>query len=921
MPKEELKIYFSERENVKYLAFDEYKKLIDDEGKYELLQGFFEALGVKSKVDIRWEIHSGWLENETRYIAAKKSREKSLVLWSMLLDAAAHMPYILKASGTGTLYLLKQERWLLNKSGEFVKASDAVKNDLGEEYDVSSEAASVLLEYLGIKSADDEEVLNEFKQLLEKDPKEAKRFLETYKKQLEQKQRSENDSLNIYDVTNNDNKYDEVLSGSNAVRSTDKNTTKHDVSFGRIEHHEERAGILHYNPNDDFDDFTDEEDYSDEDEFTPRKVDYKKRRKSEEKKSSVRLERLSRLEALQDRAEAVSKYSFEWFKIWLETEMITKKENTSDSREVSISFAKVEREPDTKRTLVLKNPNRYIPAFMEDLADIPVILHMKDGKTKTVAIEVANIKSYTLRVKLRSGEDIDDIDLSNVAEATIDAQSPVFLIEALKKQFESLGLENERDMKKDLCENIEFVFGPPGTGKTTYLARNVIIPIMGKEAKSKVLVLTPTNKAADVIASRIMKELKEDRSYRDWLVRFGTTDDEEIEQNGVLKEKTFNIHSMAENVTVTTMARFPYDYFMPEGKRMYLYDIDWDYIIIDEASMIPLVNIILPLYKLKPKKFIIAGDPFQIEPIITLEQWKGENIYTMVGLKSFKNPETSPFKYKVTPLMTQYRSIPEIGAVFSKLTYDGVLEHYRDSKSMKTLGFEEKLNIMPLNIIKFPVSRYESIYRAKRLQKSAYQIYSALFTYEYISFLAKKFHESTPGSFLRIGVISPYKAQAELIEQLLESEKLPKEVEVQAGTIHGFQGDECDMVFVVFTSPPKISDSAEMFLNKKNIINVSVSRARDYLFIIMPDDDTDDIEKLSLIKRLEGIIKKSGGFTEKTAAELEETIFGEADHLENNVFSTSHQIVNVYGMPEKYYEVRTEDNAVDIQIHREKTAL
>jgi hypothetical protein len=44
-------------------------------------------------------------------------------------------------------------------------------------------------------------------------------------------------------------------------------------------------------------------------------------------------------------------------------------------------------------------------------------------------------------------------------------------------------------------------------------------------------------------------------------------------------------------------------------------------------------------------------------------------------------------------------------------------------------------------------------------------------------------------------------------------------------------------------------------------------------------------------------------------------MFGDAAYLENNAFSTSHQSVNVYGLPEKCYEIRTEDNAVDVQIH------
>ena len=45
-------------------------------------------------------------------------------------------------------------------------------------------------------------------------------------------------------------------------------------------------------------------------------------------------------------------------------------------------------------------------------------------------------------------------------------------------------------------------------------------------------------------------------------------------------------------------------------------------------------------------------------------------------------------------------------------------------------------------------------------------------------------------------------------------------------------------------------------------------------------------------------------------------MFNDKRWLENNSFSTSHQSVNVYGLPEKRFEVRSEDAAVDIQIHR-----
>ena len=44
------------------------------------------------------------------------------------------------------------------------------------------------------------------------------------------------------------------------------------------------------------------------------------------------------------------------------------------------------------------------------------------------------------------------------------------------------------------------IMGPAGTGKTTYLARNVLIPLMSQTRRCRILVLTPTNKAADVIS-------------------------------------------------------------------------------------------------------------------------------------------------------------------------------------------------------------------------------------------------------------------------------------------------------------------------------------------------------------------------------------------------------------------------------------
>ena len=44
-------------------------------------------------------------------------------------------------------------------------------------------------------------------------------------------------------------------------------------------------------------------------------------------------------------------------------------------------------------------------------------------------------------------------------------------------------------------------------------------------------------------------------------------------------------------------------------------------------------------------------------------------------------------------------------------------------------------------------------------------------------------------------------------------------------------------------------------------------------------------------------------------------LFGRTGFLEDSTFSTSHQNVNVYGLPEKRYEIRSEDTTIDVQVH------
>ena len=378
----------------------------------------------------------------------------------------------------------------------------------------------------------------------------------------------------------------------------------------------------------------------------------------------------------------------------------------------------------------------------------------------------------------------------------------------------------------------------------------------------------------------------------------------------------------------------PSELYMPETNFIKPFVADKPQCLIDMDFYLNLVGdedelkkfffkILLPLYKQRPKKFIIAGDPFQIEPVTVIDLWQKENIYTLVALNSFAEPKTIPHNYPVETLTTQYRSVPAIGKIFSELAYKGILNHARKDSDQRSLKIDNWFDVKTLNIIKFPVKKYESIYRPKRLNgTSSYHIYSALFTFEFIKKLNTWIGKNTDENF-SIGIVAPYRAQADLLEKLFasakQSEQINKCIDIQIGTVHTFQGDECDILFAVFNTPPTISASPKMFLNRLNIINVAISRAKDYLFLVMPDDNTENIENLRLVKEVERLFANnminSGEFATQ---DIEKSIFGNPNYIEENSFATGHQSVNVYARPERKYEIRSEDNAVDVQVHEKQ---
>lgn len=622
---------------------------------------------------------------------------------------------------------------------------------------------------------------------------------------------------------------------------------------------------------------------------------------------------------IRDELATISKYSYKWFSDLLELEYGIVNEDpenvdTIKGKSLSINFSKVENDIVADNILVLKQPSRPIPLELEEMEYLEVNFEFSNMDETKIKFDVMSVKDFTLRVRVKSYEltNVRKIDWNRCTKASINTNNPIDLLSKWKSAFHTLQYDDEYDMKAHLPKDMRFIFGPPGTGKTTTIKNEIVNLLNGDEKECRILVLAPTNKACDVLMRKIM----DDPRYADNLLssiigRFVATGDTTIEEDGLVVDRDFDFYDYNKCCLISTITRLSFDGFTE--KR--LTEIDWDYVFVDEASMIPLFQSTYAIYAFPNAKIIISGDPFQIEPIVREQMWKDENIYKMVNLRSFRNPTTEPYQFDITLLGTQYRSIPAIGELFSAFSYEGCLSHNR------TEDIQQRLNVdgntfKPINVIGFKVDKYDTLYGPRKLSASPVQIYSALFTVEFVEYIERNYASERS---LKIGVICPYASQAQFINKLIEQRTDAREnVEISVGTIHGFQGDECDVVVAVFNPPVGIGSekyASKSFVNRQNIVNVAISRARDCLFVLMPDTDTYGFQNL---KKLGGLVNyATTELKDETtlihSTELEKRMFDDSNWIDRNTFVTSHQLANVYGDSNYKYEVRIDESAVDIQ--------
>ncbi len=267
----------------------------------------------------------------------------------------------------------------------------------------------------------------------------------------------------------------------------------------------------------------------------------------------------------------------------------------------------------------------------------------------------------------------------------------------------------------------------------------------------------------------------------------------------------------------------------------------FDVVIVDEASQCDISSMIPVIYR--AKKLVVVGDPQQLNHVSFLSDAKQRDLRLNYGLDdSLPNYRTESLidwtnnlitnQNQVTFLNEHYRSKPAIIRFSNERFYDNQLNLLRS----------HPINDQEQSVI---ICKTEGTRDEKGINEiEAQSIVNKL--RDLFSQSSQHSSKVTPS----IGISSPFSSQVSYIKTCV-SKEFPNDVlrkhEVLIGTPFHFQGEERDIMLISFTLDSNSHFGAINYLNREDVFNVLITRARNtqYLFTSL---DPKQLPSTSLLK-------------------------------------------------------------------------
>ena len=259
----------------------------------------------------------------------------------------------------------------------------------------------------------------------------------------------------------------------------------------------------------------------------------------------------------------------------------------------------------------------------------------------------------------------------------------------------------------------------------------------------------------------------------------------------------------------------------------------FDVAIIDEASQCDIASCFPILYR--AKKAVIVGDDKQLPHLSFLETAKEQSFMSKYEVADryqlmWRFRTNSMFDianyYSMHPVLLDehFRSLPPIINFSNREFYGNRIRVMRQNNP----------NDKILEIVHVPDGKVD---------------YDATRNLPEIEALVKRVHEiivdnerENPDNPITIGIISPFRAQVEQLKISLSkviSDYMMEKHKIEIGTAHTFQGDERDIILISWAFANNSFPQSLTFIQKPNLFNVAVTRAKNKMINFVSKDFTD----------------------------------------------------------------------------------
>ncbi|KAA5547903.1 AAA domain-containing protein [Adhaeribacter rhizoryzae] len=512
--------------------------------------------------------------------------------------------------------------------------------------------------------------------------------------------------------------------------------------------------------------------------------------------------------------------------------------------------------------MTLKRNKLTLATTKEDLPD-----WIEDGKLG-IDLTFDEMSYKEMEIAMRKVTEAEDNRLAQLRDILYGAQPATFYPNNNYSPDSLLNnSQNEAIKNIEAAKDVAIIHGPPGTGKTTTLVQAILRTL---QRERRLLVTAPSNTAVDLLTEKLAaqginvirignpsrvsdillhhtldaqimehKAYKEVKEYRkqaeeyksmayQFKRKFGW---EEREQRRLLKEQSRALLAEADHIeryiTDDLLDRVQVITCTLVGSANRLIrHLTYDTVFIDEAAQALEPACWIPITR--ANRVVLAGDHCQLPPTVkSLEAEKGGLEVTLFEKCIQRQPSVAVM------LRTQYRMHENIMQFSNQQFYNGQLEAHESVVQTDLHAFNP---IFPAELAVEFVDTAGCGYNEQSFAEGASTANpeEADLLLRHLQHLLKDYEATENESPLKIGIISPYRAQINYLKDEVEHNAWLHDLQnkrlLTIGTVDSFQGQERDIIYI---SMVRSNNEGEIgFLSDIRRMNVAMTRARKKLVIL-----------------------------------------------------------------------------------------